>query len=47
MFLRANISTKANLTTRKLEKEGGQCEESLHLIGLNAKQKKKNLREAG
>lgn len=47
MFLRAYISTKANLTTRKLEKEGGQCEESLHLIGLNAKQKKKNLREAG
>lgn len=47
MFLRAYVSTKANLTTWKLEKEGGQCEKSLHLIGINAKQKKKNLREAG
>lgn len=46
MFLRAYISTKANLTTWKLEKEGRQCEKSIHLIRINAKQKK-NLREAG
>lgn len=43
MFLRAYVATKANLTTWKLEKEGGQREESLHLIGINEKQKKKTL----